>query len=176
MDIFVNTALERIEAGRAYLSNGEAFNNAFVIWAAGVKTADFIQVLLAEKNPQGRLKVDDYLRLNDTCFVVGDVSYFSYKNTFLRMAVQFAIAQGRLSASNIINSIRGLKLAQYKPRDLGYIIPMANNRSCGVILGLDLKGLLPTVFHFIMCMYRLRGFRNRLGVLGGLIKACFRGE
>jgi NADH dehydrogenase len=168
VDIFTNTAISRIEGRRAYLSDARVFDNTLVIWAGGVKAPAFIQVLNIEKNPQGRIKVDEYLRLNERCFVVGDASYFSYKGIFLRMAVQFAIAQGNCAAINVIRSVKGIKLKKYKPKDFGYIIPMANNRSCGIILGVNLKGFLPTVFHFIMCVYRSIGWRNKFCLMKGL--------
>jgi NADH dehydrogenase len=170
IEIFVNSTIDKIERDKVYLSEGRTLNNAFVIWAAGVKTAGFIQNLKVDKNPQGRIKVDEYLRLNDNCFVVGDAAIFSYKNSFLRMAVQFAITQGDFAAANIIKNIKGLSLNRYNPQDLGYIIPMANNRSCGTILGLDIKGFLPTIFHFIMCIYRSYGLKNKLGIIRDLIK------
>lgn len=170
IEVFTNSSIERIENARVYISRRPMLNNSVVIWAAGVKTSSFIQNLKAEKNPQGRIKVDEYLKLNDTCFVIGDTAYCSYKNAYLRMAVQFAIAQGACAARNIINSINGRGPKKYKPIDLGYIIPMANNRSCGNIFGINLKGFLPTMFHFIMCIYRSYGLKNKLGIVKNLIK------
>jgi NADH dehydrogenase len=170
IDIFTDSTIDKIEERRVYLSEGRVFENAFVVWAAGVKTAGFIQVLKAEKNPQGRLKVDEYLRINNNCFVIGDAANFSYNNNFLRMAVQFAIAQGHCVAENIMNSVQARRLCKYRPIDLGYIIPMANNRSCGRVLGLNLKGFLPTVLHFFMCIYRSNGLRNKFGIIKELLK------
>jgi NADH dehydrogenase len=169
IEVMVNSTIERIEGSKVFVAAGKVFDNTLVIWAAGVKTAGFIQNLKVEKNPQGRIKVDDYLKLNESCFAIGDAAYFSYKNNFLRMAVQFAIFQGRSVAANIINSIKGRQLKKYTPIDFGYIIPMANNNSCGTVFGLNLKGLLPTALHFIMCTYRSRGFKNKFGVIKGLI-------
>jgi len=168
IDILTNSTIEHIEEGNVSVSGKRIFNQAMVVWAAGVKTADFIRDLNVEKNPQGRIKVDDYLRLDENCFVVGDAAYFSYKNSYLRMAVQFAIAQGNCAAGNIINSIKVRQLHRYKPIDFGYIIPMANNKSCGKIIGLSLKGYAPTVFHYIMCFYRSYGVRNKFGILNNL--------
>jgi NADH dehydrogenase FAD-containing subunit len=85
------------------------------------------------------------------------------------MTVQFAIAQGDLAANNIIRSIKGKKLIEYKPVDLGFIIPMANNHSCGNVFGVNLKGKLPTLLHFIMCVYRLYGMRNKIGFIKSLM-------
>jgi len=169
VDILVNGAIEKIEEDKVYISVGEIFNKACVIWAAGVKTSDFIQNLNVEKNRQGRINVDDYLRLNDNCFVIGDAANFSYNSVNLRMAVQFAIAEGASAAINIIKTIKGQRLHKFKPVDLGYIIPMANNRSCGAVFGINLTGFLPTVFHFVMCIYRSWGLRNKFGIIKSLL-------
>ncbi len=164
--------IEKIEERKVGLSCLKLVNNAMLIWAAGAKSADFLEQLDIDKDSQGRLKVDDYLRINKSCFCIGDAAYFSYKGKVLRMAVQFAIAQGESAAANIIRDIRGLELKRYKPRDLGFIIPMANNRSCGNVLGMNLKGALPTALHFLMCTYRSYGTRNKFGILYNLL--CFR--
>ena len=170
VDIFLNTQIEKIEGENVYISGGRVFDNSLVIWAAGVKTADFIQNLKAKKNPQARIEVDEYLRLNRHCFVIGDASYVRHKDIYLRMAVQFAIAEGGCAAQNVINTIKDKRLNKYRPVDLGYIIPMANNTSCGKIIGIEMKGFLPIIFHFAMCIYRLTGWKKKLDLLKGLIK------
>ncbi len=169
VDILVNSSLEKLEDSRAYVTGGKVFNRAMVIWAAGVKTSGFIQDLKADKNPQGRLQVDEYLRLSENCFAVGDAAFVSYRCSNLRMAVQFSIAQGSCAALNVIDSIKGEKLHKYIPRDLGFIIPMANNKSCGNVFGVQLKGILPTILHFTMCIYRSCCLKNQLGILRDLI-------
>ncbi|MDD4182468.1 MAG: FAD-dependent oxidoreductase [Candidatus Omnitrophica bacterium] len=169
IEILTKSSIDRIEGSSVNVTGQKIFNNALVIWAAGVKTAKFIQELSAEKNAQGRLMVDEYLRLDKNCFVAGDAAYIKYGKNYLRMAVQFAIAQGNLTARNIISSIKGKKLLEYKPLDLGYIIPMANNYSCGNVFGVNLRGKLPTLLHFIMCIYRLRGVRKKIGFIKNLI-------
>ena len=167
--VFTATAVERIEGLKAHLTNGNSFDNSMVIWAAGVRTTAFIQQLPQEKNSQGRLKVDEYLRLQENCFVAGDSAYVQDKGSFLRMAVQFAICEGSTAAENIVNTIKGKPLVKYRPIDLGYIIPMANNYSCGTVFGTELIGRLPTLLHFFMCLYRCRGFKNKLGIVQNLI-------
>ena len=168
IDIFLNSSIEKMEAGSVFVYGNKIFDNAFLIWAAGVKTAEFIQNINAEKNPQGRIKVNSFLRLKHNCFIAGDAAYFPDKKSFLRMGVMFSIYEGRIAAENVLRSIEGKKLKAYKPLDLGYIIPIANNKSCGVVLGFKLKGFIPTVLHFIMCTYRLYGLKNKFGLLRNL--------
>ncbi|MDD5432305.1 MAG: FAD-dependent oxidoreductase [Candidatus Omnitrophica bacterium] len=168
--ICVNSSIEKIEGKRVFVSGDKIFENSLVIWAAGVKAPSFVQNLNVEKNPQGRVKVDDFLRLSEFCFIIGDASYFSFRNNYLRMAVQFAITQGECAAINVTRGIQRQRLIKYKPLDFGYIIPMANNKSCGRVFGVNLKGAIPTLLHFLMCIYRSFGFRNRFGIIKDLLK------
>jgi NADH dehydrogenase FAD-containing subunit len=85
--VFTDNSIRKINGRTVYLSDGKVFDDTLVVWAAGVKTSAFILGLTVEKNPQGRIKVDDYLRLDGGCFVAGDASYFSHRGNFLRMAV-----------------------------------------------------------------------------------------
>jgi len=172
IDILLNTDVEKIEKDRVQLSGNKSYKQAMLIWTAGVKTSDYIKNLDTEKAPQGqgRIKVDKHLRINESCFVIGDAAYVPYGDGFLRMAVQFAITQGKCAAVNIINSIKKHSLIEYKPIDLGYIIPMANNKSCGIILGLNLAGFLPIWLHFLMCVYRSYSLRNKLGIIKDIIR------
>ena len=106
----------------------------------------------------------------DNCFVAGDAAEFLRKGAPLRMAVQFSIAQGNLAAANILRSNRNNPPAKYVPLDLGFVIPMANNKSCGRVMGVNLKGALPTLMHYLMCIYRTRGLINKLRLIRELIK------
>lgn len=168
IEVFANTMVERVEEGRVFLSNKDEFNNSMLIWAAGVRTADFIQNLDLPKNPQGRLVVDEYLRASDSCFVIGDAAWFYHKKNYLRMAVQFAVAQAAVVCYNMTSSIKGSRLRKYKPLDLGQVIPMANNRSCGNVLGVNVKGMAATLCHYSMALYRAYGFKNKSTIIKAL--------
>ncbi len=170
IEIVANSVIEEIQEDRVRVSGRPVFEKAMLIWVPGVRTADFIQNLPVEKNPQGRIVVDEYLRVNPRCFCAGDSAFFGDKNNFLRMAAQFAISQGNQAAINIIRSIKNLPLKRFRPLDLGYIIPMANNRSCGEVFGFKVKGRLATLLHFMMCIFRLRGLSNRWGLIGNLLR------
>ncbi|MEI6631180.1 MAG: FAD-dependent oxidoreductase [bacterium] len=168
--VLTGTFIDGIKEDNIRLSSGEMLEKSLLIWAAGVRTPGFIQNLNIEKNPQGRIKVDEYLRFAQGCFAAGDVANFSYKNNFLRMAVQFAITEGELAADNIVRQIKGLPLKKYRPLDLGYVIPMANNRSCGRVMGLKFRGWLATFLHYSMCIYRSLGIKNKFGLSADLLK------
>ncbi|PIQ87695.1 MAG: hypothetical protein COV73_02765 [Candidatus Omnitrophica bacterium CG11_big_fil_rev_8_21_14_0_20_43_6] len=172
IEIFTNSVIEAIEPDKLSVSGGRQFRRAMLIWVPGVRTAQFIQELKVPQNLQGRIMVDEYLRVSRNCFCAGDAAFFKKNDSFLRMAVKFAITQGDQAAKNITRSIKNIPLEKYRTLDLGYIIPMANNKSCGRALGLNVSGRPATFLHFIMCIFRSIGWKNKAGIISNLIKAA----
>jgi len=170
VEVFTGTVLEKIEGDTAVLSGGRVFAQALIVWCPGVKIPDFVQKMQCKKNPQGRLMVDEYLRVEGSCFAAGDAAFFLYRGDPLRMAVQFAIYQGEAAAVNAIRSCRGLPLKKYAPLDLGFVVPLANNDSCGRIAGINVKGPAATILHYVMCVFRSRGLSNKTGITVSLLK------
>ncbi|MCM8773884.1 MAG: FAD-dependent oxidoreductase [Candidatus Omnitrophica bacterium] len=168
--IYTNSQIKRLDKNLIEINPSHLFDNALIIWSAGVKTASFIDNLNLEKNNQGRIKVNRFLQINNNSFAIGDAALFIHKDVSLRMAVQFAISQANCVAYNIISLIKNKKLKKFIPHDLGYIIPMANNFSCGIILGVKVKGIIPTIMHFIMCIYRTNGIKNKICIIQSLFK------
>lgn len=170
VSLVLNNAIERVEGKQIRLSSGEVFENALLIWTAGVKTAEFLGGFSAERSAQGRIKVDPFLRISESCFIIGDSAQVFSGTAYLRMAVQFAIAQGQSAASNIIRSIERQPLVPYRPVDLGFVIPLANNNSCGCVGGINMSGMVPTFLHYCMCVYRSVGLRSKIAYVKGLLK------
>jgi NADH dehydrogenase len=174
VEIITSAAVEKIEGGSLAFGSGQAIDGALVIWAAGVKTPQFIQGLKEEKNPQGRLQVDSCLRVRENCYACGDAALFSSGDSALRMAVQFALAQGQCCADNIIRQERGMRLRQYRPQDLGYIIPLAGKRACGIALGRKVRGGWAARLHYAMCLLRLPGLGNKSAMAVDLLRGGWR--
>ena len=170
IEIRFNAQIESYSGNKVILKGGESFSNAALLWAAGVKAQDFIKSTDANCDRQGRVFVDEYLRLNNNCFCCGDTAHFKHKGSPLRMSVQFSIMQGAVAAGNIINCIKKRELKKYCPLDLGYIIPMANNKACGKVFGFKVKGKLAVFLHYSMCVFRTHFFPNKLGIVKNLFK------
>lgn len=141
------------------LGSGRQIKNAVCIWAAGVKTGEFIDKIDVEKE-RTRIKVDEDLTIrnsgNKNVFASGDTASFvdPAAKTPLRMAVMFSMGQGKVAAKNIVNNITGKPFIKYRPRDLGYLIPMAHGKAPGVVLGKNVHGFTGYVMHYMMCAYR----------------------
>ena len=152
---FENCQLAGVDNGRVSLSNGRLFNSALLIWSAGVHTPACVRSVPFAKLAQERVRVDEFLRVRNDIFAVGDSAAFMVGNRPLRMSIQFALAQGACAAANVLRYLHGTRLRAYRPLDPGFVLPMAHGRSCGTVCGIRLRGRLPTFLHYFMCAYRL---------------------
>ena len=158
--------------GSIRVSDGSVLGNAAVIWTAGVTPGPAVSRMESAKGQGGRLAVDECLRLRGAgaVFAAGDVAAAMPQGTEapLRMAVQFSLAGGRCAAVNVARAVEGRPPLPFRPADLGYVVPLAPGHAAGMVLGRELHGRLPYGLHYLMCILRSWGWRNRAGVLGDL--------
>jgi len=164
IEVLPKRSLERIEGDAAVLSCGTRYDHAGVVWVTGRETPRLIASLPVAKDRQGRLIVDEHLRVNERCFAAGDAAHVGHAGRPWRMGAQCALSQGGHAARSILRARAGRPLKRFNPLDPGYVIPMANGRSCGAAMGVNIYGWPPTVLHYLMSAYRSWGGRNRLGV------------
>lgn len=169
VNVIYGNTLASIEGRRVELESGAMFDRACVIWAAGRQTAACVRELDVDQNTQGRLAVDPYLRFHEGCYAAGDAAGFEVDGSPIRMGVQFALSEGAHAARNILREVAGGEPQPFKPVDLGHVVPMANGRSCGVVLGRPVTGRIPTLLHYFMSVFRSYGWSNRTGLLRRLL-------
>ncbi len=169
IEVLTSCVIKEFKTKDVLLSDNNLISNCMVIQTAGKKTPDFLDNIDFNKDNLGRIKVDRYLRASENCFVIGDCANFSYQEKALRMAVQFSLSEADIAARNIINTIYGIKLYPYKPKDLGFIVPMANWNSCGKVLSFNTQGKLASLLHYAMCVYRTIGLRNKFNLIRSLV-------
>ena len=169
--VMENCRLAGVAEGRVFLGGGEAFDNALVIWCAGVQAPAFARALPFEKGPQDRILVEGSLEIRNRpgLFAIGDAAAFMRRGRPLRMSVQFARTQGACAAGNIARYLRGGRLRGYRPWDPGFVLPMANGRSCGAVGGLRLRGLLPTAMHYVMSLLLSPGLDQKARLIRALM-------
>jgi len=168
--VYPGCTVAQAGGGRVKLSNGIAVEDAVLIWAAGVRPPAFVEALPYRKDGRGRLVVDPELRCAEDCFAVGDAASFKHGGRPLRMAVQFALAQADVAAANVVRACQGReRLRQYRPLDLGYIVPMANGRACGRVAGVRVAGPFAWSLHYLMCLYRSVSCRMGLGMFRDIV-------
>jgi NADH dehydrogenase len=158
-----------IQDRRIQLSNGVVVDDALLIWSAGVKPPDFVEKLPFAKDKMGRLITDKYLKVDERVFVAGDCAAYLWKNDYLRMAVRFAIDEGRAAAKNIVRSMAQQSLKRYIPIDPGYLVPLAGTNACGDVFKVKIKGYPGILMHYLLCFIYSYGIKNRWKVLTQLL-------
>ncbi len=157
------------------LDDGEAFDAARLIWTAGVRTGDLVQSLDREKNRQGRLYVDECLRIGERCFVAGDAAAVRGDGQDpLRMSVQLALQSGRCAGANIVRVLNGRPPKPFRLFDPGYVVPMAHFRGCGRVLGVPVQGLVPSLLHYALSVAFSFGLANRRVMARALVPELLR--
>ncbi len=108
--ILLNTTLNRLDARRAELSNGEVLHTRTVIWCAGIAPPELVRRMPFEKDRNGYLLAERNLLLkgHSSIWAIGDcaVNPDAEGNPYPATA-QHAIRQGSHAARNILRVIEG---------------------------------------------------------------------
>jgi NADH dehydrogenase len=149
------------------LKDGSVIPAQTLIWAAGVKAAELVEKLDAERGSQGRVKVAPTLQVpgHPDIFVIGDAAYLEENGHGLPMVAPVAIQQAQHAAMNILNSINHQPLQPFKYHDKGSLATIGRNQAVAYIGGLKFKGLFAWLVWLVVHIMQLIGFRNRLVVL-----------
>ena len=104
IDIRLGTTLEEVTADSARLSTGETLASRTVVWTAGVAPHPSLKHLNVPLRADGRVPVDEYLRVEgmDSVWAIGDCAAApNPKGGFYPGTAQHAVRQGPVAARNI---------------------------------------------------------------------------
>ena len=142
VEIRVSTTLESVEPGAATLSDGERIPTHTVVWTAGVRPSPLLPELGLPLDGQGRVIVDETLRVEGTenVWALGDCA--AVPNAATPGAVdpptsQHALRQARRLARNLTGTPR-----PYRYRMLGQVATLGRHKGIAEIPGFRLRGFL----------------------------------
>jgi NADH:ubiquinone reductase (H+-translocating) len=161
--------VQSVSDHEVHLSSGEVIEADTLVWAAGVRAESLEGGLTARRARNGRLEVDEYLRVPDMdgVFAIGDAAAFMQDGRQIAMLSRPAIEQGYAVAGNILRAIRGATMRPFRYRDPGIMAIVGRNAAVAVVRGVSLKGWLGWWAWLAVHLYFLIGFRNRLAALLG---------
>ena len=154
--IMTETAVQEVNKTEIEFKDGRKLPYDLIIWTAGVKPNSLLDKLDLPKI-KGWLKVDPYLRvegMNDV-FAVGDTASFERKGVRSGQNVEEAEEQGKVAAANILSTIKGRKLGEYKPRNT------IQNPRAFISLGNDKAVVYSAKIMSKVFAYRLKKFVER---------------
>ena len=126
------------------LDDGRQIAAELVVWAAGVKAADFLRDIGGlETNRINQLVVRPTLQCtrDDNVFAIGDCAACAWpeanngKGGFVPPRAQAAHQQASLMVTQVRRRITGKPLAQYRYRDFGSLVSLGEHSTVGNMMG-----------------------------------------
>jgi NADH dehydrogenase len=157
-EVHLDTQLTSAVGGKIELSTGESFESDLIVWTAGVMANPVIRNTDLPLEERGRLRVGADLRvINDDGVVAdawgaGDVSAvpdLTGKGVggFCVPNAQHAVRQGKLMAKNVVASMRGEGVREYRHDNLGAVAGLGLGYGVYQSGRLAFKGLIAWFMH-----------------------------
>ena len=138
-----------------------------VIWAAGVQASPLGASLGVPLDRAGRVIVEEDLSVpgHPEVTVIGDLAALPWHTPPVPGIAPAAKQMGRVSAANVLRTIKGLPAKPFRYRDVGMLATIGRNSAVAVLGKLHLSGYFAWLLWLSAHIYFLIGFRNRIVVL-----------
>jgi len=139
VSVMTNIKVTGVEPEKILFGENSSIQAHTIIWVAGVKPIT-MEILGSEKEKNGRMKVDQFLRVAkeggvfENIFALGDVS------GICPQLAQVAVQQGRTVAFNIGASIDKVDLSAFIYKGKGLLVSLGQWYAAGKIYGVVMKG------------------------------------
>jgi NADH dehydrogenase len=128
------------------LTDGQLVEGGVFVWAGGVKAPGLVADSPLPTGHNGRVKVDQYLRVLDhpDIYAAGDLASVTDPRTghVLPPLAQVALEEGETVARNLEAELEGRPLEAFTFRDKGFVVSVGTRRGVAEIAGITTGGRL----------------------------------
>jgi NADH dehydrogenase len=128
------------------LTDGQLVEGGVFVWAGGVKAPELVADSGLPAGHNGRVKVDQYLRVLDRpeIYVAGDLASVTDPRTghVLPPLAQVALEEGETVARNLGAELEGRPLEAFTFHDKGFVVSVGTRRGVADIAGITTGGRL----------------------------------
>ncbi len=173
----LRTQVTSMVGGVVELSDGERFRADTVVWAAGVRGNPLLARTGLPVDPRGRLRTRATLQVDgaEHLWAAGDGAAVPDLAAARRpddgapmcgATAQHAVRQARVLARNLVATLRGGGLVEYRHRDAGSVAGLGSHRGVARIYGVRLRGLPAWLLHRVyhLAMMPTWGRRERIAL------------
>ncbi|MEJ2869018.1 NAD(P)/FAD-dependent oxidoreductase [Actinomycetospora sp. OC33-EN08] len=182
VEIRLETGVSDVTDESVTLSDGETIACRTLVWTAGVTSSPLVKNLGVEL-VRGRVKVGADLQVegHPGVFALGDCAAVpdltqEDADAICPPTAQHATRMATTAADNVVASLRGEPLRQYKHHDLGLVVDLGGTQAVAHPLNLELKGapaqLVTRGYH----LFALPLMRTRARVVANWILHLFGGD
>ena len=180
IDVRLNTLLRSVEGGHAVLSDGDEVDTDTVVWTAGVKANPVLEQTDFLLDDKGRLPCAANLTVGGApgvfaagdCAAVPDISQED-PTVLLGPSAQHAVRQAKTLADNIVATVKGSTLRDYKHAYAGSVASLGLYRGVAEIYGIKLRGIVAWFMHRTYHVMRMPTFNRKIRVLTDWTAALF---
>ncbi|MBX6342181.1 MAG: NAD(P)/FAD-dependent oxidoreductase, partial [Thermomicrobiaceae bacterium] len=177
IEVKLKTAVAGLRDGQVATRGGEAIPGETVIWTAGIRPNPVTAGLPVEKARDGRIVVDEYLRVpsHPNVFVLGDGAYFVDRRTGKALPPNAAVAvrEGEATARNLARLVAGEPIEPFVYRPLGELMALGRWHAGAEIGPLVFGGLPAWLVWRMYYLTRLMGMKNRAAVVFDWVTTLF---
>jgi NADH dehydrogenase len=176
IDIRLGTRLESCENRIAVLDDGSRFPTRTVVWTAGVRAHPMLERTDLPRDDRGRLRSTGTLRVEGTgnAWAAGDAAAVpdltaaqepGGEARILAPNAQHAVRQAKVLADNIVATLRGEPLKEYRHKYVGSVASLGLHKGVAYLYGRKLKGYPAWFMHRAYHLSRLPTFNRKARVL-----------
>lgn len=170
IEVRLGTKLESCVGGHVVLSDGAAFDADTIVWTAGVKANPVLVESDLPLDKSKRVQAQPDLRVAgvEHAWAAGDnaaVPDLTNPGQICSPSAQHAVRQARLLARNIVHSLRGESLEDYRHKYAGSVASLGLYKGAAQIYGVKLRGFPAWFMHRTYHMSRMPTFNKKLRVL-----------
>ena len=176
VELHTNAKVAEVLADGVRLADGRVLPAELVVWAAGVKAADFLATLDGlEVNRINQLLVRQTLQstLDENIFAIGDCAACPWpeKQGFVPPRAQAAHQQASHMVGQIKRRLKGQPLRDYRYRDFGSLVSLGEYSTVGSLMGGLIGGAMMVEGLFAKLMY-LALYKQHEYALHGIAKVA----
>ncbi|MFJ8001137.1 NAD(P)/FAD-dependent oxidoreductase [Streptomyces sp. NPDC096310] len=172
IDVRLDTRLDSCEGRVAVLSDGARFPTRTVVWTAGVKPHPVLAATDLPLDGRGRLRCTAQLAVDGTehAWAAGDAAAVpdltsDEPGKECAPNAQHAVRQARVLAENILASLRGAPLRDYRHAYAGSVASLGLHKGVAHVYGRKLKGYPAWLMHRVYHLSRVPTFNRKARVL-----------
>ncbi len=152
MELHLGTTLERVDGVHVTLGDGTELDAETVVWTAGVRAEPVLDQFGIALDDKKRLPCDTTLLVSgyDNVWSAGDCSAvpdLTQPGKLCAPTAQHAVRQARRLADNIVSSLRGEDLKDYKHVFAGSVASLGLHKGVAEIYGIKMRGMLAWLMH-----------------------------
>ncbi len=182
VEIKLETGVSEVTDESVTFSDGEVVPCRTLVWTAGVTSSPLVKNLGVDL-VRGRLKVGADLQVegHPGVFALGDSAAVpdltqDDPEAICPPTAQHATRMATTAADNVVASLRGDALKQYKHHDLGLVVDLGGSQAVAHPLNLELKGAPAQVVTRGYHLFALPLMRTRARVVANWILHLFGGD